>query len=204
MPSHILHCSSSRSLDRHNKLQCNKTKVQTNVGYLHETNALHTVFCTVEYRSKKHFHAPPKQSCNNQISSGAVANSRSPCLNKLYPRIPELYLRDLTVSRLQALLRWLAALQPSFTATYTNYSRIPTANEGNSLSGRSAQTRGLSALALDHTCGLLSSWAKASQAMSTKKRWVISRLPSPFQEHDYTWEAYYSRVFTIWSNCYSS
>lgn len=87
MPSYILHCSSSRSLDRHNKLQCNKTKVQTSAGYPQETNALNTVFCTVEYRSKKHFHTPhPKQSCNNQISSGAVANPRNPCSNKLCSR----------------------------------------------------------------------------------------------------------------------
>lgn len=87
MPSHILHCSSSRSLDRHNKLQCNKTKVQTNAGYFQKTNALHTVFCTVEYRSKKLFHTPhPKQSRNNQTSSGAVANPRSPCSNKLCSR----------------------------------------------------------------------------------------------------------------------
>lgn len=87
MPSYILHCSSSRSLDRHNKLQCNKTKVQTSAGYPQETNALNTVFCTVEYRSKKHFHTPhPKQSCNNQISSGAVANPRNPRSNKLCSR----------------------------------------------------------------------------------------------------------------------
>lgn len=70
MPSHILHCSSSRSLDRHNKLQCNKTKVQTNAGYLHETNALHAVFCTVEYRSKKHFHphSPPPKTIMQQLN----------------------------------------------------------------------------------------------------------------------------------------
>lgn len=66
MPSHIFHCSSSRSLDRHNKLQCNKTKVQTNAGY-QETNALHTLFCTVEYTSKHPpaLHAPTSHATTN-------------------------------------------------------------------------------------------------------------------------------------------
>lgn len=57
MPSHILHCSSSRSLDRHNKLQWNKTKVQPNAGdkfkrQIQEANSLYMDFCTVEHRRK--------------------------------------------------------------------------------------------------------------------------------------------------------
>lgn len=106
MPSDILHCSSSRSLDRHNKLQCNKTKVQPNAGYLQETNSLHINFCTVEHRSKRHLRASPapsKQSCSNQISSEAVVNSSSPCSNQLYFSSEDDI--ALTISRLQALLR---------------------------------------------------------------------------------------------------
>lgn len=103
MPSHIFHCSSSRSLDRHNKLQCNKTKVQKNAGYLQETNALCTVFFTVEHTLKKpptFPHTHPNHT-TQLICSEALASPKSPCSDKLRSRMRMLWVL-LTLSGLKA------------------------------------------------------------------------------------------------------
>lgn len=68
VPSHILHCSSSRSLDRHNKLQCNKTKSSAKCR-VSETNSLYIDFCSVEHKLKKNISMPPLFPLNNHAAN---------------------------------------------------------------------------------------------------------------------------------------